>query len=153
MTVKVNIDLEREFTVSADAESVFALLSDVPASAAHFPKVQALTPLAAGTYRWEMEQVPIGIHSIQTTYACEYLADPAEKTVTWVPVKGEGNAVVSGKWQLSDLDGETQILFSTEAELRLPLPGLLSLAIAPMAKLEFTNMVDSYLANIKKVFA
>lgn len=153
MTVKVNIDLHREFIVAADIETVFTLLSNVPASAAHFPKVHALTPLSDNSFRWDMEKVALGIYSIKTSYACNYISDSDAKTIVWVPIEGEGNATVSGKWILTKFAAGTNILFETEAELRLPVSGLLQLAISPLVKLEFTRMVDTYLHNLQALWA
>jgi carbon monoxide dehydrogenase subunit G len=149
MTIKVSIDLNRKFIVNADINSIFTLLSDVPVSAAHFPKVHALTALSDNSFRWEMEKVGLGTHSVQTSYACQYIADSDAKTVVWTPIKGEGNSIVSGKWELTELATGTNISFKTKAELTLPLPGLLKLAISPLVKFEFSGMVDTYLRNLK----
>ncbi len=149
MTVKITIDLNRKFIVAADIDTIFALLSDVPASAAHFPKVNALTALEDNSFRWEMEKVGLGTHSIQTSYACRYVSDSDAKTVVWSPIKGEGNGIVSGKWELTKADNGTSLSFKTKAELTLRLPGLLKLAISPLVKLEFSGMVDTYLRNLK----
>lgn len=151
MAVKVSIDVARKFTVPTHIDSVFSLLADIEASAAHFPKVHALTCLSENIYRWEMEKVNLGASSVQTTYACEYIADAQAKTVEWQPIKGQGNGVVSGKWSLSQGSSGTDISFKTSAELSLPLPGLLKLAISPIVKLEFSGMVDTYLSNLKRV--
>ena len=149
MTVKVTIDLNRKFIVNADINTVFSLLSDVPASAKHFPKVHALTALSDNVYRWEMEKVNLGTHSAQTSYACQYVSDSDAKTVVWTPIKGEGNGIVSGKWELTEVTTGTSISFITKAELTLPLPGLLKLVISPLVKIEFSGMVDTYLRNLK----
>lgn len=153
MTVKVTIDLTRNFTVAADIETVFSLLSDVPASAANFPKVHAITELSENVYKWEMEKVNLGASSVQTSYACQYTADSTARTVTWTPIKGEGNGIVSGQWALAEQANGTDVAFTTKAELTLPLPGLLKLAISPVVKMEFSGMVDTYLGNIKRVLA
>lgn len=153
MTVKVTIDLARKFNVSADINTVFSLLSDVEASAAHFPKVHAITELSENVYKWEMEKVNLGTSSVQTNYACQYHANENAKTVEWTPIKGQGNGVVSGKWQLTETDTGTDLSFNTKAELSLPLPRLLKLAISPVVKMEFSGMVDTYLGNLKRVFA
>ncbi len=149
MTVKVSIDIDREFTVKADAGTAFALLADVPASAAHFPKVEALSDQGDNTFLWEMEKVGLGDHAIQTVYACKYSPDEAASEITWSPVKGEGNGVVSGKWEITEGDGVTNLRLQTKAELTLPLPGLLKLAISPVVKHEFNAMVDGYIDNLK----
>lgn len=153
MTVKVNIDLHREFIVAADIDTVFSLLSNVPASAAYFPNVHALTPLSDNSFRWDMEKVALGIYSIETSYACQYISDSAAKTVEWIPIEGEGNAKVSGKWKLRKFAAGTNILFETKAELTLPISGLLQLAISPLVKLEFSRMVDTYLHNLEDLWA
>jgi carbon monoxide dehydrogenase subunit G len=153
MAVKVTIDLERKFSVAADIETAFSLLSDVAESASHFPKVKALTDLGDNTFRWEMEKVGLGSHAIQTAYACQYVSDNEEKNIIWTPVKGEGNSVVSGKWQLTPNGDTTNVSFKTNAVLTLPLPGLLKLAISPLVKLEFTSMVDTYIGKLKSVLA
>ena len=149
MTVKVTIDLNRKFIVTADINTVFSLLSNVPDSAANFPKVHAITDLSDNSFRWDMEKVGLGTHSIQTSYACHYIADSDAKTVEWTPIKGEGNGIVSGKWELTELATGTSLSFKTKAELTLPLPGLLKFAISPMVKIEFSGMVDTYLRNLK----
>jgi carbon monoxide dehydrogenase subunit G len=153
MTVKVSIDLNRKFIVSADINTVFSLLSDVPASAEHFPKVDTLTELSVNVFRWEMKKVNLGTHSVQTSYACQYNSDSDAKTIVWTPIKGEGNGIVSGKWELTEVETGTNISFKTKAELTLPLPGLLKLAISPLVKFEFSGMVDTYLRNLKGVLA
>ena len=149
MTVKVNIDIDREFTVKADASTAFALLADVPASGSHFPKVEALTDQGDNTFLWEMEKVGLGDHAIQTIYASKYVSDEAAGEITWTPVKGEGNGVVSGKWVITDAEGGAKLKLTTKAELTLPLPGLLKLAISPVVKHEFSSMVDEYIDNLK----
>ncbi len=153
MTVKVTIDLNRKFSVAADINTVFSLLSDVPVSAAHFPKVHAITELSDNVFRWEMEKVSLGIHSIQTIYACQYVSDSDAKTIVWTPIKGEGNGIVLGKWELTEEADGTSVSFHTKAELTLPLPGLLKLAISPAVKFEFAGMVDKYLRNLKGLWA
>jgi carbon monoxide dehydrogenase subunit G len=152
MAVKVSIDLNRKFSVTADIDTVFSLLSDVPASAKHFPKVQALTELSDNVYRWEMEKVNLGTHSAQTSYACQYVSDGDAKTVVWTPIKGEGNSIVSGKWELTEVATGTNVSFKTKAELTLTFPGLLKLVISPLGKIEFAGMVDTYLSNLKGVW-
>lgn len=153
MTVKVSINVDRKFTVVADIDTVFTLLSDIPASAEHFPKVQALTPLSGNGYRWEMKKVSLGLHSVQTVYACQYASNDQAKTIVWTPIKAEGNALVSGKWELQEMAGGTSVSFHTKADLTIPLPGLLKMAISPAVKIEFSGMVDSYLRSLKKVWA
>ena len=153
MAITVSIDLNREFDLAGDIDAVFELLADVPRSGSHFPKVDKLTDLGDNTFRWEMEKVGVDKHALQSVYACKYVADKAANTIVWTPVKGEGNGVVSGRWQLtSNSNGGTHASFQTKAELTLPLPSLLKLAISPVIKHEFNSLVDTYVENLKKAF-
>lgn len=149
MAIKINIDLDREFTVNADIDTVFALLANVPESVSHFPKIASLEDLGDNTYRWNMEKVGAGDHAIQTVYACQYFPDDAAKKITWEPVKGEGNGLVSGGWTMTESGSGTAVKFETSAELNLPLPGLLKLAISPVVKHEFGSLVDTYMDNLQ----
>ncbi|MFT4776255.1 MAG: carbon monoxide dehydrogenase subunit G [Oleispira sp.] len=151
MAVTINIDLNRKFIVNGDINTIFSFLSDIPASAEHFPKVHALTALADNTFHWEMEEVGLGTHSIQTSYACQYVSDCDAKTIVWTPIKGEGNSIVSGRLKLTELATGTHVSLKTKAALTLPLPRLFKLAISPMVKLEFSGMVDTYLSNLKNL--
>ena len=153
MTVKITVDLKRKISVNTDIDTVFALMSDVPASAAHFPKVQSLTALPDNAFRWEMEEVRSGGYSIQSIYASKYVSDSDAKTVVWTPIKGEGNGLVSGKCELKEIATGTQLSFTTKAELTLPFPRLLKVVISPIVKLEFTGMIDTYLSKLKSIWA
>ncbi|MFP3977336.1 SRPBCC family protein [Marinobacter sp. KMM 10035] len=153
MAITVSIELNRELEIPGSYDEVFDLLADVPRSAAHFPKVNKLTDLGDNTYRWEMEKVGVDKHAIQSVYASKYASDKDSGKITWEPVKGEGNGLVRGSWVLNAKgDNATIAKFQTSAELTLPLPGLLKLAISPVIKHEFNGLVDTYMANLKKAF-
>lgn len=153
MAITVSIELNRELDLPAGYDEVFDLLADVPKSASHFPKVHKLVDLGDNTYRWEMEKVGVDKHAIQSIYACKYYPDKENGKITWEPVKGEGNGVVKGSWTLKAKDDNTtSVKFQTSAELTVPLPSLLKLAISPVIKHEFNSLVDTYMSNLKKAF-
>lgn len=152
MAVTVEINLGYEFDVKAKASEVFEVLSDVPTSASHFPKVDKLTDLGGGTYRWEMEKIGIASINLQTIYASKYTSNKAKGTVTWTQVKGEGNALVSGSWKITDNKKSTHIELEIQGELTLPLPGLMKMVAAPVAESEFEKMVEQYIDNLTKRF-
>ena len=152
MAINVSIDLGYELEVKAKAKEVFDLLSDVPASASHFPKVDALVDLGDGVYRWEMEKIGIAQINLQTIYASKYVSNRAKGTVTWTPVKGEGNALVSGNWKIEDQKTSTKIVLQIKGDLSIPLPGLMKMVVAPVVESEFEKMVEQYLDNLTKQF-
>ena len=152
MTITVHIDLGYEFEVKACAKDVFDVLSDVPTSASCFPKVEQLVDLGDGSYRWEMVQIGIAQVNLQTIYASKYVANRAKGTITWTPVKGEGNALVSGHWKIKDNKNTTLIVLQINGELTLPLPGLMKMVVAPVVESEFEKMVEQYIANLTQRF-
>ncbi len=152
MSITVKIDLGYEFDVKAKAAEVFALLSDVPESVSHFPKVEKLTDLGDGVYQWEMEKVGTSQVNIQTVYASKYVSDKARGTVKWTPVKGIGNAQVGGHWKIVDNKKSTNLMLSIQGEIEVPLPGLMKMVVAPVVEGEFEKLVEKYIANLIKRF-
>lgn len=152
MTVNVTIELGYEFAVKAPASEVFEVLADVPLSASHFPKVDQLVDLGGGAYRWEMEKIGVAQIKLQTIYACKYTTSKAKGTVVWTPIKGEGNALVSGSWKITDKKKSTHLVLTINGDLSIPLPGLMKMVVAPIVEGEFEKMVEKYIENLTKRF-
>jgi carbon monoxide dehydrogenase subunit G len=152
MAITVDIDLGYEFTVKAPVKEVFDLVSDVPKSASHFPKVDKLTDLGQGVYRWEMQKVGTQQVNIQTVYASKYVADRKKGTVVWTPVKGEGNALVSGSWTLKEAKKGTAVEFKVFGTVDVALPGLMKMVVVPIVAGEFEKLVEKYIDNLIKKF-
>jgi carbon monoxide dehydrogenase subunit G len=153
MSVNVPIELGYEFEVRSGFDEVFALLSDVPRSVAHFPKVDKLTDLGDGVYKWEMKKVGTAQVHLQTVYASQYRSDKASGTVTWTPVAGVGNALVGGSWNISDHKGRsTRCVLKIQGTVDVPLPGLMKPVVAPVIEGEFEKLVEKYIDNLIAAF-
>ena len=155
MAISVNIDLAYEFDVKAIAAEVFDVLSDVPTSASHFPKLDKLTDLGDGAYKWEMAKVGTAQVNIQTVYASKYVSNKAKGSVVWTPVKGEGNALVGGSWKIAEVKGKkpgTAITLKIDGTVEVPLPGLMKMVVGPVVKGEFEKLVEKYIDNLIKRF-
>jgi carbon monoxide dehydrogenase subunit G len=152
MAVTVPFDLSYEFEVKASAADVFAVLADVPTSASHFPKVDKLEDLGGNAYRWELQKVGTAQVNIQTIYASKYVADRKKGTVTWTPVKGVGNAQISGSWTITDKKTSTHILLNIRGEISVPLPGLTRMIVVPVVTSENEKLVEKYIQNLIKRF-
>jgi carbon monoxide dehydrogenase subunit G len=152
MAITVPVRMGYELEVRADAAEVFALLSDVPASVAFFPKVQRLTDLGDNVWQWEMEKVGTAQVNIQTVYASRYSASKAKGTVTWKPVPGIGNALVGGSWKIGERKQSTHIELKIDGEITVPLPALMKVVVAPVVESEFEKLVEKYLANLARRF-
>ncbi len=152
MAITVSIDLGYEFEVKAKFAEVFDLLSDVPTSASHFPKVDQLVDLGGGAYRWEMAKIGIASIHLQTIYASQYVSNKAKGSVVWTPVQGEGNALVSGSWAIKDNKKSTHLTLLVQGELTVPLPGLMKRVVAPLVESEFEKMTEQYITNLTQRF-
>ena len=148
MAITVDIDLGYEFNVKAPIKEVFDVLSDVPTSVSHFPKVDKLTDLGDGIYQWEMEKVGTTQVNIQTVYASKYVSNRAKGTVDWTPVKDIGNAQVGGNWRIKDQKGATAITLTIQGQVMVPLPGLMKMVVGPVVEGEFEELVETYVDNL-----
>jgi carbon monoxide dehydrogenase subunit G len=152
MAITVPIDLGYEFDVKASAREVFALLSNVPASASHFPKVNQLVDLGDGAFRWEMEKIGLAQINLQTIYASRYVSNRTRGSVVWTPLKGEGNATIAGSWKITDQKKSSKLVLKINGELLLPLPGLMKMVVAPVVQAEFEKLVKKYIDNLTREF-
>lgn len=152
MTVTVAIDLGYEFAVKAPFKEVFELLSDVPESVRHFPKVDKLVDMGDGVYRWEMAKVGTAQVNIQTVYASKYVSDRKKGSVLWTPVPGVGNALVGGSWKITDAKKSTALEFKVSGTVDVALPGLMKLVVVPVVQGEFEGLVEKYIDNLIKRF-
>ena len=148
MGVRVDIDIAYEFAVKAPFRQVFDLLSDVPASVTHFPKVDRLVDMGGGTYRWEMAKVGTAQVGLQTVYASTYVADRRKGRVTWTPVPGVGNAQVSGSWAITDRKTSTALVLTIQGTVDTPFPGLMKMIVAPVVTSEFERLTEQYIDNL-----
>jgi carbon monoxide dehydrogenase subunit G len=153
MAITVGIDLGYEFDVKAKADEVFAVLSDVPESVSHFPKVDKLTDLGDGVYKWEMQKVGTQQVNLQTVYASKYTSDKAKGSVKWTPVKGVGNALVGGSWKVTDNKGKsTKCVLKIDGTVDVALPGMMKMIVEPVVASEFEKLVEKYIDNLVKRF-
>jgi carbon monoxide dehydrogenase subunit G len=152
MAVTVPFDLSYEFEVKATADEVFDVLSDVPTSASHFPKVDQLVDLGGNAYRWELQKVGRAQVNIQTVYASKYVSNRAKGTVTWTPVTGVGNGLVSGSWALTDKKKSTHVRLNIHGEINVPLPGLMKLIVVPVVTRENEKLIEKYIDNLIQRF-
>jgi carbon monoxide dehydrogenase subunit G len=148
MAITVTVELAYEFEVNAPAKEVFEVLADVPTSASFYPKVDKLVPLGDGAYRWEMDKIGIAQVHLQTVYASRYVSDSAKGTVVWTPVEGEGNALVSGNWKITDKKKSTHVVLTVQGDISVPLPVLMKVVVAPLVESEFEKLTEQYIDNL-----
>lgn len=152
MAIQIPIELGYEFAVKAPFKEVFAVLSDVPRSVSHFPKVDRLVDEGGGVYRWEMKKVGVGSIGLQTIYASTYVSDAKRGSVVWTPVKGVGNAQVGGSWSIRDQKGSTALELKIQGTVEVPAPAMMKGMLSPLVAAEFEGLVDQYVDNLVAAF-
>lgn len=148
MAFTLHIELGYEFAVKADVDTVFDTLADVPRSASHYPKVARLVDLGEATYRWEMDKIGLGQVHFQTIYTSRYESDRAAGVVRWAPLADGGNALVSGNWAIKKGKKGTRLQLQIDADLTLPLPGLMKPMLTGLITAEFESLTEQYIANL-----
>jgi carbon monoxide dehydrogenase subunit G len=99
-----------------------------------------------------MAKIGIASASLQTIYASQYVANKSKGSVVWTPIKGGGNALVSGSWAIKDNKKSTHLTLQVQGELSLPLPGLMKMVVTPVVEAEFEKMTEQYIDNLTKRF-
>jgi hypothetical protein len=80
------------------------------------------------------------------------VADRKKGSVVWTPVKGEGNALVSGSWTLAEAKKGTAVEFKVFGTVDVALPGLMKMVVVPIVAGEFEKLVEKYIDNLIKKF-
>jgi hypothetical protein len=99
-----------------------------------------------------MDPIGVGQFTLQTVYASKYVSSKAKGTVVWTPVPGEGNALVSGDWKITDKKTSTHVVLQVRGELSLPLPPLMKIVAGPLVEAEFEKLTEQYIDNLCKRF-
>jgi carbon monoxide dehydrogenase subunit G len=152
MAITVSVELGYEFEVKATAKEVFEVLADVPTSASFYPGVDKLVDLGDGAYRWEMAKIGIAQVHLQTIYASKYVSSKAQGSVSWTPIQGVGNALVSGNWKITDNKKSTKVVLSVKGELSVPLPAVMRVVVKPVVEAEFEKLTEQYVDNLTRRF-
>jgi hypothetical protein len=90
--------------------------------------------------------------NLQTIYASTYVSDRKKGSVVWKPVKGVGNAQVSGSWKVTDKKTHTDLVLKLDGVVETPLPGLMKMVVVPVVTGEFEKLVEKYIDNLIKAF-
>jgi carbon monoxide dehydrogenase subunit G len=150
MAIDIKADFQRTFEVSQTPAEAYVLLSNVPASVAHFPKLQSLTARDDNIYEWLLEGETVRSKSFAAEYACQYHCDPDKKTVVWSAIPGFGNSKVTGHWKLTSKGTGTQVDFQNSFHMILDVPRLFKAIAVPIIKRLNGQLIEKYMKNISK---
>lgn len=148
MSISLELDFDYAFEVHASFDRVFELLSDVPRASALHPTLASIVDLGDGRYRWEMKRYGTEKIHVQTIYTCQYQACVEKHMISWEPVHGEGNALVSGHFKLTPLATGTRIDAYIKSAATLPVPNFMKgIALQFIAK-ESKKVNEKYITSL-----
>jgi carbon monoxide dehydrogenase subunit G len=144
--MKVDLFIERSVEIAAPVAQVRKLFADLESTIRRFPKLKRLKKIAEREYLWDL--APIGSRvagiSHEVSYAARYQVD--QQRVTFSPVRGHGNATISGEFRLEGRGKSTRLSFRVEGELRdVPVPLLYRVVAPAFIQGKFTRLVDVFL--------
>ena len=149
--IAVRSVVERRFRLAASLDRAWALLQDVPAWGALFPKVASVAPLpdhGAGVFAWQMEPMGPPGGRVEVVYACRYVADPEGHALEWAPVEDFGNAAFAGGCHLwAEGDGTAGTL-RLDSTLQIPAPRFARPLVQAALPPEMGRMTDTFLRRL-----
>jgi ribosome-associated toxin RatA of RatAB toxin-antitoxin module len=112
-------------TIDADVDAVFAVIIDLeryPEWVEGMLETEVLSTDEQG--RPHHARFRIDARIAEVTYTLEYTYD--EPNLSWNLVEGEMVSQLDGAYELTDLDdGRTQVRYSLDADVDMPVPGFL----------------------------
>lgn len=149
----ITLDVHHQFEVETPYENVYSLLSDIPASASHFPNLQQIIQLDELSFRWELNPVGPAPYTTQPVFACMYTFTPEEGKIEWAPIRDVGNVALSGYWKIEDHHGRCKVQLWMKGDLDVPIPSLMKFVAKPLITEEFKNYIRQYVENIHKTLS
>jgi len=147
---EIDIAITRQFSVSADFDTVWALLVDTQATVEHYPSLEKLVDLGDHSWRWELQPTGVKNISYQLIYSVRYGFDRDTGVISWTPLKAEGdNGHIRGQFDITTVDDKTSVTLTTDGSLDIPIPRLLAIAAKPLVEREFNQQIEKFVGNLE----
>ena len=154
--IRARVALDRTFDLPVGIETAFALMADIPAWGALYPRVASLDPLpehGPAAWRWQMEPMgPPGFEA-RTVYGCRYAIDPERHSVTWTPIESVGNALFSGAVGLVGGANLASGRLHLEADLEIPAPWFVRPLVQAQVAFEMGRLTDVFLRRVREALS
>ena len=150
----IKIELKRSIKFQGDINQVRKCLADLPTLLKQFPKLDQLKELKPNAYEWTLH--PIGAAGIShvVVYAADYSTDLSANRVSWVPVKGIGNASLQGSFECTPKGEDIELTVEISGQLRdMSIPLTLRLLAPAYIKKTFEILVDKFSVRLSEHFA
>ena len=151
--MKAKVDLQRTAHIEGNADELFALLSDLPKTMSHFPKLRAFTDQGDGVWLWEIEPIHVAGMTYELDVATRFEIDEGNRTVRLIPVSGKGNAQIGGHFTALQDGSEARLDLEIEGTIEVDVPMLLRAPAKPFIRSYFTRLVERFIERIQAEYA
>ena len=153
MAVKVSVPYRRTFEVPLELQAAFDYFANVAeAVPANFPGVEEFQPIGVDSYRWVFEKVGYSSYEIIIKLATRFTKESPNR-ITVHPIPEVGAFLFTGAWEFAAKGAKTEVTFSANLEMDLPIPFFLKAVAVPLAQKELTNLFDRYIHRVEKNLA
>jgi hypothetical protein len=140
-----------ERLVAKPVEDIYALLTRIPDSAAHFPRLSGLDEVPGG-WLWTLSAMGVKGIELAVSWGLAYTLEPQER-IGWAPLEGVGNSRVTGAWTLLDRGEQTLLRIDNELCVDIPAPRLIRKPVEAYLAKTNQELVHGYLGNLVTTFA
>lgn len=151
--MKAKIDLQRVARIEGDADELFALLSDLPKTMAHFPKLRSFTEHENGAWLWDIEPIHVAGMTYEISVATGFEIDSGKRVVTLLPVSSIGHAHIGGHFRAVQSGDHAELQLDIAGTIEVDVPMLLRAPAKPFIRGYFAKLVDRFIERIQAEYA
>lgn len=148
MSIKIEVDIKRSKAIHTAADEAFTRIRTVEEMASCFPALDQLDKVDEQTYGWVLHKIGNDAYKHRVEYTSRWQWHPEDRKITWEPIKGKGNTQISGFCHVLERDQGSEVIFTVQAVLHLPLPRLAKAIAKPIVKKKFEGVIDTYIDNV-----
>ena len=150
----VPVVFEREITVQAPLEDVFAFLADFPQALAEFPKTESIEVLEEGALKWVLDKLGPPPYQQKTVYPIRYGANEDEARIWWEPAPEldagpHADDYLTGSCTLTENGSGTKAVLEAIAELNVEVPFFAKKLAPPIVRTEFERLTEKFVTNLQ----
>ena len=156
MSIWISCHFAQSIPVAGSRQSAWALVADVPRSAANIPELVTCTEAGKSSqglplYEFRYKQVGIERWHQDPWHKSAFILDQAAWQIDWSTAEGDGNIRQSGRWVIEEQGNHTVLHLTVDADMELPVPKLLKMTAQPFVRKIFMTRMEEYTQNIARV--
>jgi len=145
MSFLLKLEFNNKIKNAVSKDIALERLGDINKIAELHPKVKSVENMYDNSWKWTMSPSGARGSYFDIVYGCSYTIDKKTSKISWLPVEGVGNAVVSGHWEIFDKDAEIELNIS----INVPFPEVFSTIANQIANKVFSLSMKKHLKQLE----